>query len=314
MEIYCPSVTEDGYAIDIDKGTVRIDKNNEVMISDGAGTAIFKKDSLTEETISIPRDPDTSLPYTHIYDPVTKQNITITGTNITVNKANGIVDRDPVGILFVDNLTDPYSATLVTEGGTGNLRAGNTQKIYTGTIISTGQLRADKGNVVRHGRGYAIQKYLAPGEKRTIYGWWNGFYSSQSLSSSESGGSGYDGSYAHHSRGKSSSDDANNGRSSDSRDIGREIVNGLQPKDMVRHLESGGVAIKVNADEYRRFGERRVCANNKNLVLRAQENARKLVGQVKQQEAAAAGSSNHQQPAVESIVADAAPERRELGA
>jgi hypothetical protein len=82
---------------------------------------------------------------------------------------------------------------------------------------------------------------------------------------------------------------------------------------MVRHLESGGVAIKVNADEYRRFGERRVCANNKNKVIQAQERARKLADRAKQQEALSAGANNHQQPAVESIVADAAPERRQLG-
>lgn len=309
MEIYCPAITDDGYPISIEHGTVEITKNDKVMISDGVGTAIFAKDGLNKETITIPRDPDTSLPYTHIYDPVTKQNITITGTNITINKGNGITQRDPIGILFVDNLTDPYSATLITEGGTGNLRAGNIQKKYTGTIISTGTNRADKGNVVRHGRGYAIQKYLEPGQKRTIYGWWNGFYSSQSLSSSESGGSGYEGSYSHHGRpGLSSSDEAGNGRSSDSRDIGREMDNGVQPKDMVRHLERG-VSIKVNSDDYKRFGERRVCSNNKHKILQAQRRAREVAEQAKHAEGAAA----NKQPVVESIVVDAPPERRQLG-
>lgn len=328
MEVYCPSVTEDGDPIIIDQGTVEIHKNDKVMVSDGAGTAIFANDNAYQkETIAIPRDPDTSLPYTHIYDPVTKQNITITGTNITINTANGITKRDPVGILFVDNLTDPYSATLVTEGGTGNLRAGDTQKKYTGTIISTGQNRAEDGSVVRHGRGYAIKQRLEPGQKRTIYGWWNGFYSSQSFSSSESGGSGYEGSYQHHARpGLSSSDDPNNGGSSDSRDIGREMDNGVQPKDMVRkldsdpipddmkrHLEKYGVGIKVSHREYQQFGEKRVCQNNREKVLAVQRAMKEAAAQqqeMRQQAASEPVAATERR--VEEVVADAAPERRQL--
>lgn len=328
MEIYCPEVTDDGYPVVIDSGTVEIHKNDKVMVSDGAGTAIFANDlDYNKETIAIPRDPDTSLPYTHIYDPVTKQNITITGTNITINTANGITKRDPVGILFVDNLTDPYSATLITEGGTGNLRAGNTQKKYTGTIISTGANRADDGSVVRHGRGYAIKQMLAPGTKRTIYGWWNGFYSSQSLSSSESGGSGYEGSYQHHSRGGlSSSDDPNNGGTSDSRDIGREMDNGVQPKDQVRkldsapipedvkrHLQKYGVGIKVSHREYSQFGEKRVCQNNREKVVSAQRAMKEAAAQqqARMQHVASQPVAATERRA-EEIVADPAPERRQL--
>ena len=283
----------------IEHGTVEIEKNDKVIISDGAGTASFTKDSLVKETIAIPRDPVTNLPYTLIYDPVTKENITISGTDITINNDNGVTKRDPIGILFVDNMTDPYSATLITEGGTGNLRAGNFQKKYTGTIISTGTNRMDEGSVIRHGRGYAIKKMLEPGSKRTIYGWWNGFYSSQSVSSSESGGSGYDGSYAHHSRnGLSSSDDPNNARSSDSRDIGREMDNGVQPQDLIRHLERG-VQIQVPMEEYKRFGERRVCRNNKVKVMEVQRRAREQL-QAKNSDT------------IETIFADPAPERRQL--
>lgn len=306
MEIYCPEVTDDGYPIVIDSGTVEIYKNDKVIVSDGVGSASFVKDSLVKEFMTIPRDPITKLPYTHIYDPVTKKNITIRGTNITINTAAGTTKRDPIGILFVDNLTDPYSATLITEGGTGNLRAGNQQKKYTGTIISTGENRMDEGSVIRHGRGYAIQQRLEPGAKRTIWGWWNGFYSSESWSDSDSGGSGYDGSYTLPRRGgRSSSEDAANGGSSDSRDIGREMDNGVQPKDMAttpplqRRTLQRGVAIQVPRDEYRRFGERRVCKNNKLKILEAQRRARE------QLQTTNAGM-------VESVVADPAPERRHL--
>jgi hypothetical protein len=276
------------------------------MISDGAGTVIFDKNGMDNpngETFNIPRNLTTSLPYTFIYDPVTKKNITITGKNITINTANGVTQRDPVGILLVDNLTTPYQATLITEGGTGNLRAGNIQTKYTGTVISTGPNRADDGDVVRHGRGYAIKKMLEPGSKRTIYGWWNGFYSSQSLSASESGGSGYDGSYTYRKPAISSSDEG--GVESDDRDMEREIINYLQPKEIVRR-RAGEIRIKVPAEEVRLFGEARVCQNHHEKVKEAQRRAEEREASQRRQQEETPGARG------ETIVADPAPARREL--
>ena len=61
-------------------------------------------------------------------------------------------------MLLIDNQTSTYTATLVTEGASGNLHIGETQKIYSGTVISTGMNRADPGSVVRKGNAYAIQE------------------------------------------------------------------------------------------------------------------------------------------------------------
>lgn len=52
----------------------------------------------------------------------------------------------------------PYKATLVTEGVSGNLQLGKTQKIYSGTVVTNGMNRADPGSVVRRGNGYVIVK------------------------------------------------------------------------------------------------------------------------------------------------------------
>jgi len=217
------------------------------------------------------------------------------------NSTTGIVRRDSTGILMIDNTTGNITGSLVTEGSTGNLetkRDGDMQIEYSGTIVSTGQNRVDKGDVVRHGRGYAVQINEPPGYRRTIYGWWNGFYSSKSASSSESGGSGYQGTYAHHDRpaeGYSSSDE--NGVTSDSRDMGREIEDGLLLNSTSRRLKNV-VAIKVSANEIRRFGEKRVCQNHR--VQKAQGEEQLFNGGIVGKEEG------------ERIIIDPAPERRQL--
>ena len=185
MEVYCPEMTDDGYDITFDSGTTRITKNDRVIISDGAGTVMFDKDSMTEQTVPLPRNPlNKQNPYTFIYDPVTKKNITIAGGNITINRSNGAISKNTVGVMLVNNQTDLYAATLITEGGTGNLRAGDMQKVYSGTVISTGMNRADKGSVIRVGNGYAINQDPAPGQKRVgldkTRHWWDTFNSRDS--------------------------------------------------------------------------------------------------------------------------------------
>ena len=44
MEIYCADITADGYEINDD--STHITKNDQVIISDGAGTIVFNKDDL----------------------------------------------------------------------------------------------------------------------------------------------------------------------------------------------------------------------------------------------------------------------------
>lgn len=278
MEIFCPLVTDAGYEVTYDRGTVEIAKNTEVVVSDGAGTAVFDKSDMERHEVTNERD-DEGLPYTEVYDPTARKMVRINGTDISINsEGNGIVKRDPTGILWVDNTTTPYQATLVTEGSTGNLenrRMGDIHTEYTGTIIQTGQNRVDKGDVVRHGRGYAVQYTPEIGSRRTIYGWWNGFYSSKSASSSESGGSGYQGTYAHHYRPSEQLSSSEEGGTSDSRDIGIEVQNGQaynETQEMIRPVRrlDEKVSIKVPVEEFRRFGEERVCENNRQKVVEQQ--------------------------------------------
>ena len=190
MEVYCPEITEDGYEVIFDSGGTRTTKNDRVIISDGAGTVMFDKDDMKEKFITLPRNEKNQFqPYTFIYDPVTKKNITITGKNITINRSDGVLAKDPVGIMLVNNLTSPYTATLITEGGSGNLRAGDSQKVYSGTVISTGMNRADPGSVVRSGSGYSINQDPVPGQKRTGLelhrNWWDNFNARDSPYSTE---------------------------------------------------------------------------------------------------------------------------------
>jgi len=127
MEIYCPEVTDDGYKIEYDGGSTRVAKDDTVVISDGAGTVTFDKATLTESTIDMPRSAeDSQRPFTFIYDPVTKQNITISGKNVTINRYDGIINSKPVGILLINNQTDENTtATLITEGSSGSLTGGD---------------------------------------------------------------------------------------------------------------------------------------------------------------------------------------------
>ena len=264
MEVFCPDFTPDGFEIHYDAGTVVTDRGTELLVSDGAGTVRFDRSSVVSSTQTIPRLDDTT-PYTHIYDPHTKSNITITGKNITYNKNQGLLKPDPIGVLMVDNYTNPISGTLITEGGTGNYEAGNNQKVYSGTILATGPNRAKEGDVVRHGRGYAIRTNPEPGLKRTIYGWWNGFLSSSSESSSESGGSGYQGNYNRHSRRKASSSDEGNPTTSDSRDIGREVVyNATTTRRTLRQKDrktSQSISTSESADQTRATARAKELAN-----------------------------------------------------
>ena len=206
MEVFCPEVTDDGYEIEYDGGSTRVTKDDTVMISDGAGTVTFDKASLTESTIDMPRNAeDSQRPFTFIYDPITQKNITISGSNITINRVDGEVYVKPVGVLMVNNQSAVNTATLVTEGGSGSLVEGDKQTIYSGTVISTGMNRADKGNVIRTGNGYAINEDASPGAQRTSSYWWNKFNDRDSpFSTGESG----------------------------VRDYDRVIVNGLQPKQL----------------------------------------------------------------------------------
>lgn len=206
MEVFCPEVTDDGFKIEYNGGSTRVTKDDTVMISDGAGTVTFDKASLTESTIDMPRNAEQEQsPYTFIYDPVTRKNITISGRNITINHVDGHVFVKPVGMLMIDNQTDVNKATLVTEGGSGSLLEGDKKTIYSGTVISTGMNRADKGNVIRTGNGYAINEDASPGEQRTSAYWWNKFNDRDSpYSTAETG----------------------------VRDNHRIIVNGKQPKQL----------------------------------------------------------------------------------
>jgi hypothetical protein len=284
MEVYCPEITDDGYDVIIDSGTTRITKNDRVIISDGAGTVMFDKDSMTEKTVPMPRNTFNSQnPYTFIYDPVTKKNITIAGKNITINRSDGVISKDPVGILLVDNQTNPYAATLITEGGSGNLRAGDNQKVYSGTVISTGMNRADKGSVIRVGNGYAINDDPVPGQKRVgllkTRNWWDPFNTRDSPYSTEE---------------------------VVKSDLGRDIVNGKQPKELTREEQytyeapspdppsfrrrlmqndmSRGVAITINKNDYD-FGNsyelERICHHNKDKVIAASKDKEALLADAK---------------------------------
>ena len=285
MEVYCPEQTEDGYDITFDSGTTRITKNDRVIISDGAGTVMFDKDSMTEHTVPMPRNPlNKQNPYTFIYDPVTKKNITIAGGNITINRSDGVISKNSVGVMLVDNQTDPYAATLITEGGSGNLRAGDSQKVYSGTVISTGMNRADKGSVIRVGNGFAINEDPAPGEERSglqfIRHSWDSFNTRDSpYSTLESVKS----------------------------DFGRDIVNRKQPKELtleeqylyeakspdppsllVRHLIQNdmdrGVPIIIDKNDYD-FGNpdelQRICHHNKDKVIAASKEKAALLADAK---------------------------------
>ena len=206
MEIYCPEVTVDGFTIQYDGGSTRIAKDDTVMISDGAGTVTFDKAGLQESTVALAHDDmNQQRPYTFIYDPVTNTNITIAGKNITLNRNDGIIESIPVGVLLVDNQTAVNTATLVTEGGSGSLLNGDTQKIFSGTVISTGMNRADKGNVIRTGDGYSINTDPPPGLQRTENYEWDKFNGRESPYSSEETGI---------------------------RNFDREIVNRKQPKEL----------------------------------------------------------------------------------
>lgn len=283
MEVYCPEITEDGYDITFDMGATRITKNDRVIVSDGAGTVMFNKDSMTEKTVPLPRNEfNKQNPFTFIYDPVTKKNITIAGGNITINRSDGVLYKNPVGIMLVDNQTNPYAATLITEGGTGNLRAGDDQKVYSGTVISTGMNRADKGSVVRLGNGFAINEDPAPGQKRDGLArtrhWWNPFNTRDSP-------------YFTAEVVKS--------------DLGRDIVNGKQPKELTleeqytyeapspdpltftRRLHQNdmgrSVPIIINKNDYN-FGNprelERVCHHNKDKVEEASKERKAILADV----------------------------------
>ena len=246
MEVYCPEVTDEGYPVTIQGGTAYTDGNSQVTVSDGAGTGVFDRDSLTEETVAITRDPDSrQQPFTHIYDPHTKQNITITGTNVTLNRAQGQVKSDPVGVLLVDNITDPYAATLITEGGSGNARVGDTQKVYKGTIISTGTANTKDGTVIRHDDGYAVKTDFEPGTQRTISYRWNKFYDGKEPAA-------------------------------DKRDQDQTIIDGKQPKEIAAESPPArralGVSIKVPTEDFK-YGNpedlQRICHKHKDKVLEA---------------------------------------------
>lgn len=159
------------------------------MISDGAGTVTFDKAGLTESTVTLLHDDmNQQRPYTFIYDPVTKKNITISGKNITINRNDGMIESIPVGVLLVDNQTAVNTATLVTDGGSGSLLNGDTQKIFSGTVISTGMNRADKGNVIRTGDGFSINTDPSPGLQRTESYQWDPFNGRESPYSTEETG------------------------------------------------------------------------------------------------------------------------------
>jgi hypothetical protein len=301
MEVYCPEYTPDGYQVIYNSGGyVRIDKGDEVIVSDGAGTVIFDGANVDESVVYTPRNPSNGQqPYNQIYDPVTQKWVTISGTNITVNNDNGVTQRDPVGVLLVDNVTNPndWKATLITEGASGALTSVDEQRKFVGSVIATGEHRTESGTVIRHGRGYAIRQDLEPGTKREIYGPFNGFDSSSSHSSSQSGGSGYDGTYAHHpTGGKSSSEEGGHG-TSDSRDQGYDVVGPYSYRKLQdspssseewtykshddnhhKHRRDGQVvSISVPPEEFK-FGNpndlQRICHKYKDKVEKASEERR----------------------------------------
>jgi len=280
MEVYCPEVTADGYEIEIKDGTTRLTKNDRVIISDGAGTVVFDKDDLKEKTVMLPRDAKGGqIPVTFIYDPVTKKNITIAGKNITINKSDGTIGKASIGMLLIDNQTSTYTATLVTEGASGNLHIGETQKIYSGTVISTGMNRADPGSVVRKGNAYAIQEDPFPGEKRSgmspQQNTWDEFNSRDSIYSTAETGV---------------------------RDLDRDIVNRKQPKELSKEDQytydakspdppairrqllqndmSRGVPILIDKNDYN-FGNpdeiSRVCNQHKDKVIAASKEIQALL-------------------------------------
>lgn len=234
VEVWCPDFTEDGYHVDYTDGTVVTDRGTEILVSDGAGTVRFNRTDLEQYEQDVERF-DNSTPYTEIYDPATDTNLTIHGSNLTYNDSLGVILPDPIGVVVVDNYTDPTEGTLVTDGATGHYKKEkkDKHKVYSGKVLSVGCNRDVRENdVVRWGRGYALRKDLDPGKKRTINGWWNGFKKDHSTgiarsgngkggkgkggssgsggkgkgkSSSDTGGSGYQGEYNKHSRRKTSS-------------------------------------------------------------------------------------------------------------
>jgi hypothetical protein len=307
MEVYCPEYTPDGYQVIYESGGyVKINKGDEVIVSDGAGTVILDgtKD-ITESVVYTPRDPNNGQqPYNQIYDPVTKKWVTITGTNITINNANGVTQRDPIGVLLVDNVTDPgdWKATLITEGASGAVTSVDEQRKFVGSVIATGEHRTESGTVIRHGRGYAIRKDLEPGTKREIDGAFNGFYSATAPRSS-----GYDGAYGHY-------------RTKDSRDQGYSNLEGPYPGLYINpyrklededehqmHRREGQVSISVPPEEFK-FGNpndlQRICHKYKDKVQKASEERR------------AAQQTAHQKLSQEKeiVVADAKPAHRHLRA
>lgn len=106
---------------------------------------------------------------------MTGEEITITGKNLTMNLSMGVAERDPIGVLVVNNETK--DGTLITEGSTGtfSFHPNLQQSKYEGEIISTGHKRTDQYTPIRYGRGYAVNKAMGPGAKRTVDGPFDGF-------------------------------------------------------------------------------------------------------------------------------------------
>jgi hypothetical protein len=93
------------------------------------------------------------VPFTVIFDPVTGQNVTVTGKDVVYNDGSGVPQVDGAGAMSYDSTN--HIVTIITDGGTGAASDTSKQTEYTGISVTTGSGAAPGYSVVRSDGGYA---------------------------------------------------------------------------------------------------------------------------------------------------------------
>jgi hypothetical protein len=153
MEVECPTVTNAGMSITYTAdGTVLSPHGNTTTVSSGAGTATITSSSMTTREMTLARDAN-QVPFTVIFDPVTGQNVTVTGKDVVYNDGSGVPQVDGAGAMSYDSTN--HIVTIITDGGTGAASDTSKQTEYTGISVTTGSGAAPGYSVVRSDGGYA---------------------------------------------------------------------------------------------------------------------------------------------------------------
>jgi len=271
MEVYCPDETKDGRAVSYIGSSVITDneEGEDITVSDGPGTAVFNKTSLTTSTEALTYNEEGD-PYNTVYDSQTGQDVTITGKNLTMNLTMGVANRDPIGVMVVDNQTK--QGTHITEGSTGvfTLHPNQQQNKYEGEIIKSGHKRTDEGTPIRYGRGYAVNKVMGPGAKRSVDGPFDGFMKELVESYDDIRNKGYEGKPLEPVIWNVTTESYEGGEGIDDRSQGDR---GLKQQTAVEGQDQGQVMIKVPQNEFK-FGMsarelKHICLKYADRVARA---------------------------------------------